>query len=139
MDLDMVHLTGQHQLKADQRYTLHQQGAKMETNSLAFHSQVCSSFLVITSRYKPGVAAAANPKAANQARTEAAKKAAQAASRLSSSLLHAPSPSESRSLCPHSPQSTRTDPGFVAQPRDSRLAADNPTSDNREGDESSSQ
>ncbi|EGG00672.1 uncharacterized protein MELLADRAFT_111646 [Melampsora larici-populina 98AG31] len=80
----------------------------------------------MTPRYKPGAAAAANLKAANQAQTELAKKAAKASSRLSLSLLHPPSPTGSRSLCPRSPQSTRTNPGFVAQPRDSRLAVPSP-------------
>ncbi|EGG03968.1 uncharacterized protein MELLADRAFT_65256 [Melampsora larici-populina 98AG31] len=78
--------------------------------------------------YKPGAAAAAALKAANQARAEAEKAAKESAAgaKSSSSLLHPPSPSGSRTLRPRSPQATQTAPGFVAQPRDSRLAVPSP-------------
>ncbi|KAH9817461.1 hypothetical protein DFH28DRAFT_1155480 [Melampsora americana] len=74
-------------------------------------------------RYKPGAATAANLKAANKARLDDSKSL-----QAPSSSLQSPSPSASRSLRPRSPQGqgTRTSPGFVSQPRDSRRAVPSP-------------
>lgn len=87
----------------------------------------------MSSRSQPG-AGVASLIAANKARLEAA--AASAAKGDNSNLLLPPpqmhtatSPSGSgRQLRTRSPQGTRTDPGFVSQPKDSRVAVHSPLS-----------